>query len=82
MSSTRHIREVAEFVERLMASTKPDTAAGKKLGAWLREHESLLGLPNAVPPGPFVHISAGVYDFCGVRPDGTVSCWGQISRTP
>ena len=29
--------------------------------------------------GTFIAIDAGTYHTCGLRPDGTVTCWGENS---
>ncbi len=30
------------------------------------------------PPGPFIQIAGGVSTFCGLRPTGTTTCWGDV----
>ena len=34
-------------------------------------------LPMESPEGTFTHIAAGAFHACGVRGDGSVSCWGD-----
>lgn len=29
------------------------------------------------PPGPFVDLAMGGTHLCGLRPDGTIECWGE-----
>lgn len=42
-----HCREIAEYVRRLHAGTEPESAIGRKLTAWIREHDSVLGVDFA-----------------------------------
>lgn len=44
MTSRNDIREIADYVANLLAAVRPDSAVGRKLGAWIRDHEALLGL--------------------------------------
>lgn len=34
------------------------------------------------PAGPFVHLYSHQNGYCGMRPDGTMSCWGHDSMGP
>ncbi len=41
-----------------------------------------LRFEGASPQGPFTAVSAGAgADFCGLRPDRTVECWGERTNT-
>jgi len=31
------------------------------------------------PPGPFIQIAGGTSTFCGLRPSGTTTCWGDVA---
>src|SRR5207249_9831732 len=38
-------------------------------------------LGQATPPmGTFTQVSAGAWHTCGLRPDGTVACWGNNTQ--
>jgi len=47
MVSRPHCREIGECVHRLLLQAEPDSAVGRKLTNWVREHANVLGLDFA-----------------------------------
>lgn len=76
----------------LLASSWSAPAAGAQ-AAWvdadldgflcLQAADRSLTCPGATfgpPPGPFVQFAVGSDHACGVRPDGTLACWGATDQ--
>ncbi len=59
-------------VRSLSSSCRIDAGGG--LDCWV---DNL----RQIPRGKFVYIDDSGYDACAIREDGTVSCWGQFSRS-
>jgi len=47
-----------------------------EVSCWSSSGQEGLFLPPA-PPGPFASVHVGRSHACGLRPDGSVSCWGN-----
>jgi SpoVK/Ycf46/Vps4 family AAA+-type ATPase len=54
MVSRLHCREIGECVHRLLLHAEPDSTIGRKLTAWIREREGVLGLDYIETIAPLV----------------------------
>ena len=68
----------------LFAEAAGEYVVAELVPAWgedagrVRVLEAYVGLADP-PPGRFVTVAAGFMRACGVRPDGTIECWGSTT---